>query len=399
MTRQGRSGAADLDDLFGRIPARPLLVRAPELRFVLEPGDRALVAPGDVVAAGVPIAERILDGALVEVGRLPGAQGQDDREAGAAGGSGWPFRLAGKRDGRSTGDRPLDGSGQPVDRRTRAFPGKSWLGGSERRGHRGRDSAAPPLSGTLLYEVNGRWRAVAGENRRVVESPVTGVVREARNAVGIMITASGTAMPGALAAGQPARGRLDVPRLPDGELWASALDVSRAGGIVVAGSRISAQAIGRARAMSIRGLVAASVGSAELRDLQASESRQRASLAPSPPFGLLILDGYQRRPIAGPILTLLTAAAGMEAAIVTDPPLLVFDGEPVAPAIPSDWVRVRGGPHAGREGRVVGASGPWQFRSGMTLEAAFVRLDGDDNATAVALADLERFTALEPSPS
>jgi hypothetical protein len=245
--------------------------------------------------------------------------------------------------------------------------------------------------------VHGRWQAVAGENRRVVESPVRGVVREARNSVGITIAATGTALPGALAAGQPSRGHLDVPSLPDGELWASTLDVSRTGGIVVAGSRISAQAIGRARAMSIRGLVAASVGSVELRDLQASESRQRAGLAPSPPFGLLVLDGYQRRPIAGPILALLTAAAGMEVAIVTDPPLLVFDGEPAAPPIPLDWVRLRGGPDAGREGRVVGPAGPWRFRRGVTLEAVFVRLDGNDDLTAVPLADLERLTAWEPS--
>jgi hypothetical protein len=396
MRRHTRPRRSDLDDLLERIPVRPLLVRAPELRFALEPGDRALVAPGDVVAAGAPIAERILDGVLVEVGRLPVAPGRDERAAAAEGGSGWSFRRAGRHDERSAEPRPRDGSGQPLDRRTRAYPGKSWLGGFERRGHHGRDRAVPPLTGTLLYEVNGRWQAVAGENRRVVESPVSGVVREARNAVGITIAATGTALPGALAAGQPSRGHLDVPRLPDGELWASALDVSRTGGIVVAGSRISAQAIGRARAMSIRGLVAASVGSAELRELRASESRQRAGLAPSPPFGLLVLDGYQRRPIAGPILDLLAAAAGMEAAIVADPPLLVFDGEPAAPELPADWVRVRGGPYAGREGRLARPAGPWRFRSGVTLEAVFVRLDGDDDTSAVALADLERFTVPGP---
>jgi hypothetical protein len=369
MTRpHGRD--RDLGAMLAMIPARPLIVRDPLVRFVLEPGDRVLVAPGDPVSPGTPIAERTLDGGLVEAGRLAAVDEREEHE-----------------------HQPSEGAPATLNR-TRAHPGKWWLGGSERRS-RGRDGTTPPLAGTLLYEVNGRWQAFAGESHRVLESPVSGVVREALNAVGLTIAVPGVALPGALAAGQPSRGRLDVPRLPDGELWTSALDVSRAGGVVVSGSRISAQAIGRARAMSIRGLVAASAGSAELRDLQASEARQRAGLAPSPPFGLLVLDGHQRRPIASPILALLSAAAGMEVAILTDPPLLVFDGEPAVPDVPADWIRVRGGPESGREGRLSGYAGPWRFRSGVTLDAAFVRLEGDAADTAVALPDLERF-AVQP---
>jgi hypothetical protein len=363
MTPSGVRGR-ELHTLLPLVAARPLIVRDPLVRFTLEPGDRVLVAPGDVVSPGSPIAERTLDGGLVEAGRLAATDDPHDRDPG--------------EEGATTGHR------------TRAYPGKWWLGGAERRS-RGRDGQVPPLAGTLLYEVGGRWQAFAGESHRVLESPVSGVVREARNAVGLTIAISGAALPGALAAGEPSRGRLDVPRLPDGELWTSALDVSRSGGVVVAGSRISAQAIGRARAMSIRGLVAASVGSAELRDLQASEARQRAGLAPSPSFGLLVLDGHQRRLIASPILALLSAAAGMAVSILTDPPLLVFEGEPAVPDVPADWIRVRGGPESGREGRLAGYAGPWRFRSGVTLDAAFVRLDGDDADTAVALPDLERF--------
>jgi hypothetical protein len=362
MTRSG-GHCRDLDALLAMIVARPMLVRNPLVRFALAPGDRALVAPGDAVSRGTPIAERAVDGGLVEAGRLAT---QDE------------LPHAGPGEG-----------GPETGHRTRAHPGKWWLGGSERRS-RGRDGTTPPLAGTLLYEVNGHWQAFAGDSHRILDSPVSGIVREARNAVGLTIAVPGAALPGALAAGQPSRGRLDVPRLPDGELWTSALDVSRSGGVVVAGSRISAQSIGRARAMSIRGLVAASVGSAELRDLQASEARQNASLAPSPPFGLLVLDGHQRRPIASPILALLSAAAGMEVSILTDPPLLVFEGEPAVPDVPLDWIRVRGGPESGREGRLTGHAGPWRFRYGVTLDAAFVRLDGDDQDTAVALPDLER---------
>jgi hypothetical protein len=203
---------------------------------------------------------------------------------------------------------------------------------------------------------------------------------------------SGIALPAAVGAGEPARGYLDVPRLTDGELWASALDVGRAGAIVVAGSRISAQGISRARAMSIRGLIAASVGQGELRDLAASEARQRASLHPLAPFGLLAFDGHQRRPMASPVLAVLAALAGRDVAIVTDPPMLVFDVDDVAlPELPPDWVRVRSGPHAGREGRYLSPAGIYQFRLGIRLEAAFVRLGDDLEPTVVPMSDLERF--------
>ena len=141
-----------------------------------------------------------------------------------------------------------------------------------------------------------------------------------------------------MAGGQPTRGYLDVPRLIDGELRDAALDVGRSGAIIVAGGRVSAEALTRARAMSIRGMVAGSLGQAELRDLAASDARQRAGVHTVPPFGVLGLDGHQRRPIASPILALMAALAGREVAIITDPPLLVFDVMDVPlPDLPPDW--------------------------------------------------------------
>ena len=206
------------------------------------------------------------------------------------------------------------------------------------------------------------------------------------------IEVKGAAIPGAIAAGEPSRGYLDVPRLTDGDLWASALDVGRAGAVVVAGTRLSAQAISRARAMSIRGLIAGSVGEGELRDLEASRQRQKASLAPSVSFGLIALDGHARRPLAAPILALLAAMAGREVAIVTDPPLLVFDVEEVPlPDLPPDWIRARTGPHAGLEGRWLRSAGSYRFRGGIHLEAAVVRFADETETTIVPVTDLERF--------
>jgi hypothetical protein len=266
------------------------------------------------------------------------------------------------------------------------------MGGDERRGKPAKGKPAIRVGGTLLFETEGRWRAAAGERHEVVESPIAGVVVSARNAVEVTIQAVGAAMPGAIAAGEPTRGYLDVPRLTDGELWASALDIGRSGAVVVAGSRLSGQAISRARAMSIRGLIAGSVGEGELRDLEASELRQKASLAPSAPFGLIALDGHSRRPIATPILALLAALSGREVAIVTDPPLLIFDvAEVPLPELPPDWIRARSGANAGREGRWLKSAGHYRFRGGMYLEAAVVRFVEETDTTIVPVMDLERF--------
>jgi hypothetical protein len=348
-----------------RICARRVLVFSPTIRYRLEPGDRALVGPGDKVEPGVPIAERTLEAELIEVGR-----------------------IAGPDDAPRIDRRPV-APGQ--ERRRPPVPGKWWVGGGERRG-KPNAKTNPRLAGTLLFEANGRWYAAAGDRHEIVESPVAGVVREARNGVEVTVEVDGVALPGAIAAGEPSRGYLDVPRLTDGDLWASALDVGRAGAVVVAGTRLSAQAISRARAMSIRGLVAGSVGEGELRDLAASRQRQKASLAPSVSFGLIALDGHGRRPLATPILAMLAAMAGREVAIVTDPPLLVFDAAEVPlPELPPDWVRARSGPHVGREGRWLKSAGTYRFRGGIHLEGAVVRFADETETTIMPATDLERF--------
>ncbi|HEX7491589.1 MAG TPA: hypothetical protein VF337_07775 [Candidatus Limnocylindrales bacterium] len=395
-----------------RIPTRRILVFSPVIRYQLGPGDRALVAPGDHIVPGMPILERTPDAELIEVGRMenwetrkpensdkpekgPGTVAderlsplwKEERLEAAVARQAQAARLAGRE--------PMavrTPAGPRVERRRPPVPGKWWIGGGDRRGKPERGRPQPRVGGTLLFESEGRWRAAAGERHEVVQSPVAGVILSARNAVDVTIEVVGAAMPGAIAAGEPSRGYLDVPRLTDGELWASALDVGRAGAVVVAGSRISGQAISRARAMSIRGLIAGSVGEGELRDLEASSIRQKASLAPSVPFALIALDGHGRRPIATPILAMLAALAGREVAIVTDPALLVFDAAEVPlPEMPPDWIRARSGSHAGQEGRWLSSVGMYRFRGGLYLEGAVVRFVDDEETSIVPVADLERF--------
>jgi hypothetical protein len=398
------SPGTDIPADLARVAGRRVLVFKPTIRFRLGPGDRALVEPGDRVVPGMPIAERTPDASLVDVGRLPsGHNGKSDKsDAGPRVAADESRALVWKESRIDAAElraraRPamvmksLPTTPRPERRRPPA-PGKWWMGGDERRGKQGKGRPAVRVGGTLIFETDGRWRAAAGERHEVVEAPAAGIVREARNSVGVTIEVAGAAMPGAIAAGEPSRGYLDVPRLTDGELWTTALDVGRSGAIVVAGSRLSGQAISRARAMSIRGLIAGSVGEGELRDLEASELRQKASLAPSVPFGLIALDGHGRRPIATPILALLAALAGREVAIVTDPPLLIFDvAEVPLPELPPDWIRARSGPHAGREGRWLESAGEHRFRGGLYLEGAVVRFVEDTDTTILPVMDLERF--------
>jgi hypothetical protein len=413
MSAVDRMPHIDIPPELARVAGRRIIVFSPLIRFRLLPGDRALVSPGDTLVPGMPIAERTPDAELVDVGPVGGpgdtrsvrpARAADSPAAGdAASGPVWKENgaeraaasaaasQASKVDQASLLPSPLPSPARQ-ERRRPPVAGKWWVGGSDLRGRPARAKPGARISGTLLFEANGRWRAAAGERHEIVESPVAGVVREARNAVEVVIEVAGAALPAAIAAGEPSRGYLDVPRLTDGDLWTSALDVGRSGAVVVAGSRISAQAISRARAMSIRGLVAGSVGQGELKDLAASESRQKASLAPSVPFGLIALDGHQRRPIATPVLALLAALAGREVAIVTDPPLLVFDvAEVPLPDLPPDWIRARSGIHAGREGRWIESAGLYRFRGGIHLEAAVVRFVDEMETTIVPVTDLERF--------
>ena len=192
-----------------------------------------------------------------------------------------------------------------------------------------------------------------------------------------------------MALGGPTRGRLQLGA--DGELRSGGLDVGSAGTILVVGSRVDAETLTRARAMGVCGVVVAGLASKERRDFLASEARQRAALHRLPPFAVLVLDGATRRPLAGAVQAVLAALAGFEVAIVTDPPMLVFDRPNlVIPPPPVDLVRIRAGAMSGREGQFITAIGPRRFPGGPHLEAGIVRLpDGTD--AAIPLGDLERF--------
>lgn len=312
----------------GLVSRRRLVDGSVEVTFVLAPGDRPLVAAGESVLAGAPIAERVRDPMLT--------------------------------------DRVVLASAEP------------------RPGER-----VP--EGELLFDWRGRWRIAGGEVTEPLETPVAGIVREVRPGTAIVVRATGRAMHGIVTLGGPTSGRLHIAAGGDGELRTGGLDVGLAGTILVVGSRIEAETLTRARAMGVRGVIVGGLASKERRDFLASEQRQRAALHRLPPYAVLVLEGAVRRPIASPVLDVLAALEGHEVAIVSDPPMLIFDAPEVDLPVPRpDLVRIRGGQLGGTEGTWAGVVGPRRFAGGIHLEAGAVRFE-DGSVMAVPLGDLERF--------
>jgi hypothetical protein len=331
------------------VPSRPFTEEGLETWLPLPPGDRPLVEAGESVESGDPIVEHLRDPRLDEVSV------------------------------HVTEGRPAPAAGRP------------WIPeeGAVRRGQ-----AHPGRLGELLAPIPGRgdrWRIVTGDHRDTLASPVGGTVIEVLPGARLGIRVGGRAIRGAFAAGSSSRGRLELATDPFGELRAGGIGVARAGSILVVGARIDAEALTRARAMGVRGIVVESLPGKDLRDFMASERRQAATLHGMAPFGVLVLGGTVRRPIPSPIATLFERLAGRDVALLVDPPALVFDDHDlVLPDIAPDWILVRSGPNAGAEGRVVGLGGSRRFAANVVLDTASVEI-GDEAPVDLPVGDLERF--------
>ncbi|HSO29882.1 MAG TPA: hypothetical protein VLS28_08245 [Candidatus Sulfomarinibacteraceae bacterium] len=323
------------------VRARPLALGPLEATFSLRPGDRPLVAVGEAVDRGVALADRLRDPRTEVVSVPAGSEGVE--------------------------------------------PGAFWARPPGRR------RTAGVEHGELLFRSGGRWRIGAGEHHEPLEAPFPGVVARVRPGIEIRVRTDGRGIPGHEVLAGPASGRLEVMASRDGEVRASEIDVGGAGAILVTGAHIDAEAITRARAVGVRGIVVATLGVKERRDVLASERRGQAAAHGLPTFAILVLDGAVRRPIASPVMALFQRLAGRTVAIVGDPPALIFDdpGFDLSPPEP-DLVRVVAGPLAGAEGRWAGLAGPCRFPAGVVLEAGLVAFGGGP-PVAVPLGDLERF--------
>ena len=345
MSPAGRGVAPVADALpegLGLVRARALVVRPVEASFALRPGDRPLVALGEAVVLGAPLAERVRD-PRTEVVTGPAA-------------------------------------GEGVE------PGGFWTRPAARRG--GSQGAG---RGELLFRSGGRWRIAVGEHHEPLEAPFPGIVLEVRPGMLIRLQSPASGILGREVLAGPAFGRLEVIAPRDGEVRAPEIDVGAAGAILITGGHIDAEAITRARAVGVRGIVVAALGVKERRDVLASERRSNAAIHGLPPFAILVLDGAARRPIASPVMAILERLAGRTVGIVSDPPCLVVDDPDLDLPIPEPGlVRVIAGPLVGAEGRWAGLAGPYRFPGGVVLEAGLVRFAGRP-PLAVPLGDLERF--------
>ena len=326
------------------VAKRSLVISPVDAFFGLQPGDRPLVKAGEAVSRGQPIVEHYRDPRTIVV----------------------------------AGPVAEDGAGVPGERLV-IGPGR-----------RGRDGDSSP-SGELLFRSGGTWRVAGGEGAEPIEAPFSGVIHDVRPGTGVTVRTTSSAVLGRSVLAGPTWGRLHVATGADGELRAQHVDVGAAGSIIVAGARIDAEALTRARAVGIRGVIVAALGMKEQRDFLGSERRGRAAVHGLPSFGILVLDGAGRRPIAAAMMAVFEAAEGSMVAIVGNPPSLVID-EPLAtlPMPQPGLVRVRSGPLAGAEGTWAGLAGPRRFPAGVTLEAAFVRFGGRP-PVAIPIGDLERF--------
>jgi hypothetical protein len=323
---------------------RELAMQPVDAMFALRPGDRALVQVGEAVSRGQPIIERYRDVRTIVTDVAPGG---------------------------TEPAQPGQHHAEPAGRTTRM--------------------GDPATGGELLFKSGGRWRLAGGERPEPVDAPFAGLVHDVRPGAGVTVRSTSSAIHGRAVLAGPTWGRLQVVADADGEIRAQHVDVGMAGAIIVAGARMDAEALTRARAVGIRGIVVAALGMKEQRDFLASERRGSAAVHGLPPFGILVLDGAARRPIASPLMAMFERLEGQMVAIVGSPPALVVDDPSIElPAPPPDLLRVRSGPLAGAEGTWAGLAGPRRFPAGVTLEAAFVRFGGRP-PVAIPIGDLERF--------
>lgn len=340
--------------------ARPM--RGPEVRLRLEPGDRALVTAGEQVRAGQDVLERPRERLRLEVPLRPDMSELARVEPGAE----LDPEALGVPRGVATVGRPQ------VRRGDRVF---------------------------LLYvEPERAVHAVVARAPEPVASPVDGVVVTV-GVDGLLIRAAGLGLSGPVGWGQPVLGRVVIGVMgPDAELRASAIDISAAGAVLVAGARLDIEAVTRARAIGVAGILCGGAVGRELRQLEESDERQRAALHSTTPFGLLALDGFGRRPMPIIAWDLLVAAAteGSQVAVVPEAGLAVVPTPPedrLAHWAP-DAVRITAGDGAGVTGRLVGLAGPLRRPGGSYLPSGHVVTpaiaDSPARRRVVSLADLER---------
>lgn len=248
---------------------------------------------------------------------------------------------------------------------------------------------ASRVDGTLLLAP---W----GEEERVI-GHVAGRVRSVeRRAVVIEVPAA--IVEGVDGSGDAVHGELVVAvHEPGEELRAAAIDVAKAGKIVVGGSRASAETLTRARAMGVAGIVLGGVLDKELRDFEAIQRRRRELGGMAGAFALLLLEGYGKVGVDPQLFAWLRAQAGRMASLFgAERRIYVYDATPPPArrplAVVGDRVVAHRRPFQGRSGTLVAVlDEPHAAPSGIPSRMGLVRFE-DGRLAPVPLANLEAVT-------
>ena len=269
----------------------------------------------------------------------------------------------------------------------------------DERGHEVRVTSACLLLGYDAGDGTALVAPLAGAE------PIVGHVKGEVTAVepdGIEIRVVGAVLTGVGGSGGAVHGALRVAvHDPVAELRAGAIDVAATGRIVVGGSRASAEALTRARAMGVAGIVLGGVLDKELRDFEATQQRRRRTgTAATPDLGVLLLEGFGKVALDPALFGWFRAHDGHLASLFGSAGrLYVYDAGPpparrVLPRV-GDRVVAHRRPYAGQAGTLVEVlDGLRVVASGIPAAAALVRFE--DGLTAVVpLANLE---ATGPGP-
>ena len=275
-----------------------------------------------------------------------------------------------------------------------ARPGNFLAAGDRLAAGGGREVLAPYACVFLAYDADdgtalvaplGGAQPILGHVRGEVES----VTRDA-----IEIRVAGALVSGVGGSGNAVHGALLMGvRDPADELRAGSIDVGAAGRIVVGGSRASAEALTRARAMGVVGIVLGGALDKELRDFDATQARRRDLGGEAGSFAVVVVEGYGKVGMDAALFEWFRRHAGRMASLFGDAArIYVYDAEapPARRVLPRPGTRVLAHrrPYAGSAGELERVlDGLYATPAGIPARSGVVRFD-DGRSAVVPLANL-----------
>jgi len=261
-------------------------------------------------------------------------------------------------------------------------------------GH-GRQVVAPQPCLFLAYDLDDGSALVAPLG---ATEPILGHVRGEVTTVttdAIEIRVAGALVAGIGGSGNAVHGELRMAvNDPGEELRAGSIDVGATGRILVGGSRASAEALTRARAMGVAGIVVGGVLDKELRDFEATQRRRREVGGASGDLAIVILEGFGKVGIDAELFGWFASHEGRVASIFGDTArVYVYEADPppgrlVLPR-PGNRVVALRRPFAGVGGELLRViDQPQAGAAGVVARSALVRFE-DGRTAIVPLANLE----------